>query len=215
MIRALIFDFDGLILDTESPPIDAWSAMHARAGLSFNRAEALRLIGHVDVPYDPWTAFPTDLDRGSLIEEHRALSRSILLKQPLLPGVRPCIEEARRLQLKLGVASNSSHKWVDGHLQRLGLFEFFAATRCRDDVANPKPDPSVYQLLLSALNVAPHEAIAFEDSHAGSLAAKRAGLWCVAVASPCTQDHDFTHADVQVESLAEIDLPALTQRFSG
>ncbi len=214
MIRALVFDFDGLILDTETPIVDAWVQLHAEAGLACARQEALDLIGEVDHDYDLWKAFSADISRETLEQQHRELTRAITRQQLLLPGVRERLDEARSLGLTLAVASNSSHRHVDGHLQRLGLFEYFATTRCRDDVARGKPEPDVYHAVLTTLGLQGCEAIAFEDSSAGSLAAKRAGLRCVTVPNPCTHHHDFSHADLRATSLAELSLKNLVARWA-
>ena len=115
--------------------------------------------------------------------------------------------------LPVAVASNSDHTWVEPHLNRLGLLDRFAFIACREDVRAPKPEPDLYKLVLENLGLRGHEAIAFEDSHAGSLAAKRAHLWCVAAPGPSTAHHDFAHTDLRVASLAEVTLPSLRQRF--
>lgn len=215
MIRALVFDFDGLILDTETPIIDAWVQVHVQAGLVCQRQEALDLIGEVDHEFDLWKAFGAEISRETLEQEHRKLTRAITSQQPLLPGVRESLDEARSLGLRLAVASNSSHRHVDGHLQRLGLFEYFSLTRCRDDVTRGKPEPDVYHAVIAALGVDSAEAIAFEDSKAGTVAAKRAGLRCVAVPNHCTRHHDFSHADLRLASLAEIELKNLVARWAS
>lgn len=213
MIRALVFDFDGLILDTETPLIEAWAEVHARAGLVYERAAAVGLIGHVDVDFDPWTSFGPEADRAALDRMHEKLLREFVARQPILPGVVTCLDEARQLGLRLGIASNSSHRHVDGHLARLGLAKYFEVVRCRDDVKAGKPEPDLYTAAVNHLGVAPNEAVAFEDSQAGSIAAKRAGLWCIAVPSRLTREHDFSHTDLCVESLADQPLAELLQRF--
>jgi len=214
MIRALVFDFDGLILDTETPIVDAWVQVHVEAGLSCARQQALDLIGEVDHSVDFWKAFGPDADRSALEQKMRQIKKARIEGQDLLPGVRDRLIEAHRLGLTLAIASNSPHRWVDGHLQRLGLFEYFSTTRCRDDVARGKPEPDVYHAVLTALGLEGREAIAFEDSSAGSLAAKRAGLRCVAVPNPCTHHHDFAHADLRATSLAELSLKNLVARWA-
>jgi HAD superfamily hydrolase (TIGR01509 family) len=214
MIRALVFDFDGLILDTETPILDAWEQVHADAGLACVRQEAMDLIGEVDHDYDLWRAFGPGADRHALKLEHRRLTREFLLTQPLLPGVQDRLDEARQLGLSLAIASNSSNSWVARNLPRLGLKEYFPTIRCRDDVPRGKPEPDVYLAVLAALGIEAHEAIAFEDSSAGSLAAKRAGLHCVAVPNDCTRHHNFAHADLRVASLAEISLRDLVKQWS-
>jgi HAD superfamily hydrolase (TIGR01509 family) len=213
MIRALVFDFDGLIIDTETPIIEAWAALHIEAGLPYTKADAAKIVGHVGIPFDPWAAFPPDVERTRLEDEHRKRSRAILAHQSLLPGVHTLLTTAREAGLLLGVASNSTHLWVDNHLKRLGLFDLFSAIKCRDDVAQGKPEPEVYLAVTAALGISPSEAVAFEDSTAGSMAAKRAGLWCVAVPNPSTLDHDFSHVDLKLNTLAETSVPDLLQRF--
>ena len=215
MIRALVFDFDGLILDTETCIIDAWVQVHAQAGLTCVRQEALDLIGEVDHEFDLWKAFGPDADRRALKQEHRRFTRAFLEKQTLLPGVLERLDEARQLGLSLAIASNSPHTWIDRHLPRLGLVEYFQTIRCRDDVVRGKPEPDVYHAVLAKLGLEGREAIAFEDSSAGSLAANRAGLRCVAVPNDCTRHHDFAHADLRVASLAEVSLNALLAQWSN
>lgn len=212
MIRALVFDFDGLIIDTETPLIDAWATMHARAGLEYPRDDAHRFVGRVDFDFNPWTAFGPDADREALDAEHRRLAREIVSRQSLLPGVLPLLRQARAAGLKLGVASNSSHRHVDGHLARLDLPPLFDVTCCREDVAVGKPDPALYRAVVGLLGVAPEEAVAFEDSTAGTQSARNAGLWVVAVPNPSTCDHDFSAAHLVLSSLAGTPLAHLLPR---
>ena len=215
MIRALVFDFDGLIVDTETPLIDAYADVHATHGQPFNRAEFLRGVGHVDFTFNPWRAFGPDADEAALETQRQQHNRTRTLAQPLLPGVVALLDAARVAHLRLAVASNSSHDHVEGHLKRLGLhtmFEFFA---CRGDAPSPKPEPDLYRLVLQKFGLRGHEAIAFEDSHTGSLAAKRANLWTVAVPNASTAHHDFPHVDLCVSSLAELTLPDLLARFGA
>jgi HAD superfamily hydrolase (TIGR01509 family) len=215
MIHALVFDFDGLILDTETPLIDAYAEVHAVHGVPFDRAAFIRSVGHAQYAFDPWHGFSPHADRAALELERRGLKDELLLRQPLLPGVVQLLDAARDRHLRIGLASNSEHTWVEPHLKRLGLharFEFFA---CREDAPSPKPEPDLYRLVLNHFGLRGHEAIAFEDSHTGTLAAKRANLHTVAVPNPSTAHHDFAHADVLLTSLAEITLDALIKKFTS
>jgi HAD superfamily hydrolase (TIGR01509 family) len=213
MIRALIFDFDGLILDTETPLIDAYAEVHAAHGVAFDRAAFLRSVGHADYAFDPWHGFSPHADRVALETERRARKDGLMLRQPILPGVTSLLVTARTEGLRLGLASNSNHAWVDAHLQRLGLFAHFDFIACREDAPSPKPEPDLYKLVLNRFGLRGHEGVAFEDSHTGSLAAKRANLWAVAAPNPSTAHHDFSHVDWLVTSLAEVGLAALHDRF--
>ncbi len=215
MIRALVFDFDGLILDTESALIGAYEDQHALHGLPFDRARFLESVGHADYAFDPWHAFEKRADRAALEAERRKRNRELELLLPILPGVTTLLEAGRAAGLRLGVASNSRHPHVEGHLQRLGLrgyFEFFA---CREDVPSPKPEPDVYRLVLGHFGLRGHEAIAFEDSQTGILAATRAGMHTVAVPGPSTVHHDFAQATMRVASLADVALPDLLARLGS
>jgi len=213
MIRALVFDFDGLIVDTETPLIDAYGDVHAAHGRPFDRREFLRSVGQPDFAFNPWHAFGAGADAAALEAQRHKHNHARILRQPLLPGIAALLDAARAARLRLAVASNSSHDHVEGHLRRLGLhasFEFFA---CRGDAPSPKPEPDLYKLVLQQFGLRGHEAIAFEDSHTGSLAAKRAHLWAVAVPNSSTGHHDFAHADLCVASLADVTLGALIARF--
>ena len=213
MIRALVFDFDGLILDTETPLIDAYAAVHAEHAVPFDRAAFLRSVGHADYAFDPWHGFSPHADRAALEVQRRALKDELLLRQPILPGVVALLEAARAAGLRIGLASNSEHAWVDPHLARLGLAGHFEFIACRGDAPSPKPEPDLYRLVLNRFGLRGHEAIAFEDSHTGSLAAKRANLWVVAVPNESTAHHDFAPADLKLTSLAEVALDKLIARF--
>lgn len=214
-MRALVFDFDGLILDTETPLIDAYGAVHARHGVPFDRTAFLRSVGHADYSFDPWHGFSPHADRAALEEERRQLKDELMLKQPILPGVVALLEAGKARGLRLGVASNSEHGWVEPHLRRLGLHGYFEFFACREDARSPKPEPDLYRLVLNRFGLRGHEAIAFEDSNTGLTAAKRANLWTVGVPNESTAHHDFSPADLVVKSLAEVDLPALIERFEA
>jgi HAD superfamily hydrolase (TIGR01509 family) len=123
--------------------------------------------------------------------------------------VHDYLAEAKRLGLHVGVASSSSRAWVHGHLTRLEISQHFLCIKCRDDVRHPKPDPALYQAALEALGVRPQEAIALEDSPHGIAAAKRAGLFCVAIPNPLTSQLSLAQADLQIASLAAMPLTRL------
>jgi HAD superfamily hydrolase (TIGR01509 family) len=215
MIRALIFDFDGLILDTETALIDAYGDVHGSHGVPFDKPLFTRSVGHADYAFDPWRGFGDGADRARLEAERLAFNKERNRTQPILPGVTALIDEAREAGLGIGLASNSSHAHVEGHLARLGLLDRFGFLACREDVAAPKPEPDLYLLVLDHFGIRGHEAIAFEDSHTGTLAAKRAGTWVVAVPNASTGHHDFGNADLRAASLADCRLAGLVARFGA
>ncbi|MEO7598134.1 MAG: HAD-IA family hydrolase [Opitutus sp.] len=213
MIRALVFDFDGLIVDTETPLIDSYGAVHEAHGVTFDRAVFIRSVGHADYAFDPWHGFSPHADRAALEVERRAIKDELLRLQPVLPGVTELLDAAVTAQLRIGLASNSEHAWVEPHLERVGMRDRFEFLACREDAASPKPEPDLYKLVLNHFGLRGHEAIAFEDSRTGSLAAKRAHLWAVAVPNVSTAHHDFSHADLLVSSMSDVRLEDLMKRF--
>jgi HAD superfamily hydrolase (TIGR01509 family) len=215
MIRALVFDFDGLILDTETALIDAYGDVHAAHDLPFDRPLFVSQVGHISYTFDPWRAFGPGADAQRLEGERRRFNRERNLRQQPLPGVVELIAAARVAGLRLGVASNSGHEHVDFHLKRIGLLDCFEFVACREDVASPKPEPDIYRLVIGQFGVRGAEAVAFEDSQTGVIAAKRAGLYVVAVPNSSTSTHDFSLADLCVDSLASIRLPDLEARLGG
>ena len=215
MIRALIFDFDGLVLDTETALIDAYGDVHRAHGLPFDRAVFTRSVGDADQTFDPWSQFGSRYDRDALEEKRQAFKRARNDELAALPGVAALLEQAGHAGLRIGLASNSGHPHVEGHLARIGLLARFEFIACREDVASPKPEPDLYRLVLGYFGVRGREAIAFEDSRVGSIAAKRAGVWVVAVPNASTGHHDFSHADLRVASLADCRLPELMARFAS
>ena len=217
-MRLVVFDFDGLILDTEAPVYDVWQAIYGEHGHTLEFARWAECIGTADT-FDPCAHLESllgrSVDAGALIRHHRTRTDALIAAQPILPGVRDYVEDARRLGVRLGVASSSSRRWVEGHLTRLGLREHFEVVRCADDVARVKPDPALYLAVLEATGVAAHQAVALEDSPNGVRAAKRAGLACIAVPNPLTARLDLAEADLRLGSLAELTLAELIARLSA
>jgi HAD superfamily hydrolase (TIGR01509 family) len=214
MIRALVFDFDGLIFDTETSLIDACELIHRQAGKNFSRQLAHEAVGRAALHYDQWAAFGDQADRASLEQDLKRLNQEFLSKQSVLPGVKDYLREGKNRGLKIGLASNSDHEHVEGHLTRLGLLEQFDYLRCIEDVPAGKPEPHLYRAVIEHFGVAGNEAIAFEDSEHGATSAKRAGLWCVAVPGPSSANHNLAHADLILKSLTDKPLSELLQKFS-
>jgi HAD superfamily hydrolase (TIGR01509 family) len=215
VIRALVFDFDGLILDTEVPVFTAWSETYERHGQRLSAEFWTSIIGYGDDHFDPLADLerrvgrPIDRDAVQVARRQRQLELTLALE--ILPGVREWRQEAAERGVRLGVASSSGRKWVTGHLERLGL-DGWDCVRCGDDVERTKPAPDLYLAALDCLGVAPDDAVAVEDSGVGVQAAKAAGLYCVAVPSSLTAGHDFSGADLVLGSLAEARFSEVAQR---
>jgi HAD superfamily hydrolase (TIGR01509 family) len=217
MIRAVVFDFDGLILDTEVPEFQTWQEIYRAHGCELALEVWATGLGTSADAFDPCAHLEAQLGRlldREIIHQHRRQRYLELLgTRTALPGVREYIAAAKQLGLHLGVASSSSREWVVGHLAALGIEAYFDCIKCRGDVLRVKPDPSLYQAVVEALALQPHEAIALEDSPHGVAAAKRAGLFCVAVPNPLTRQLSLAHADLLVSSLADLPLPQLLEHI--
>jgi HAD superfamily hydrolase (TIGR01509 family) len=208
-VQALIFDFDGLIVDTEGPGFRAWSELYESHGCSlpFEKYSAcIGTIGGFDLHAYLEEQSGRTFERSDLERACNARWLELMKDQQLLPGVAACVSTARARGLKLAIASSSTQKWVTRNLRRFGLVEQFDAVCTRDFVSAVKPDPALYLLALEKLAVSADEAIAFEDSPPGVLAAKRAGLFCIAIPNALTRGLSLDHADRRLNSLEEFDL---------
>lgn len=208
-IDALIFDFDGLIVDSETPGFQAWSEMFANHGCSlpFEKYSAcIGTIGGFDLHGYLEEQAGRPLDRAELERACNTRWLQLMHGRPLLPGIAACVFAARQRGLKLAIASSSTRKWVTRNLRKFGLLDQFDAVCTSDDVSAVKPDPALYLLALERLGVTADAAIAFEDSPNGILAAKRAGIFCIAIPNPLTKDLPLELADRRVRSLEEFSL---------
>ena len=212
-IKAIIFDFDGVILETEGPVHQSWAELYQEFGLTLSMEVWAQVIGAGENVFDPLEDIERQIGRLENLEDValRRLQREneLVSAQTVLPGVTDILQDARRLGLRVGLASSSSCSWVVGHLRRLGLLEYFAVIRAADDVQRTKPDPELYLAALHGLGVPASLAFAVEDSPNGVSAARRAGLFCVAVPHHLTRDLPLDHADMRLESLSTISLENL------
>lgn len=219
MIKGVVFDFDGLILDTEIPAFHAWQSIFAQNGCELTLAAWSDYIGRSPDTFDPCDRLETCLgqpvDHARLRKEQIEHETRLITMESALPGVTTLIDEVRTLGLRLGIASSSSRDWVMGHLQRLGLVARFDCIVCSDDVNHTKPAPDLYVAAVNALGIASTAAIALEDSPHGVTAAKAAGLFCVAVPNALTRHLSFEHADVMLDSLQDVTFQDLVAMLEG
>jgi HAD superfamily hydrolase (TIGR01509 family) len=217
-VRAVVFDFDGLVLDTETSIYTAWSeAFEAHGCVPLTLEEwsaevgttrALDLVGIMESRAER----PIDVDA---MHAARMARRDELLEgETLLPGVERWLDDAHAAGFGVAIASSSEPDWVHGHLVRLGVRDRFGHLSCREERVPPKPAPDVYLRACDVLGVAPAQALAVEDSPNGVAAAKTAGLWCVAVPNGVTASLDFSAADLVLPSLADCSLAGVLERLA-
>jgi len=218
VVRAIVFDFDGLILETEEPIYRSWVEVYQAHGEELPFDQWVQIVGSTTSRFNPQHHLESLLGRPlsrEVLERRVGRRTSMILAQTVLPGVVDHIEAARELGLKLGVASSSTGDWVKAHLERLGILHCFDCVRCRDDVVNAKPEPDLYLAALECLDVQASEALAIEDSPNGITAARRAGLRCVAVPNAVTARLDLSGADLVTGSLADLSLAELIERLES
>ena len=207
-LQAIIFDFDGVCIDTETARYQSWQRIFESYGHELPLGEWVKNIGQA-----AWVSHPFDilqhltgrlLDREALDALHRVGEIEIANSLPLQPGFADRLREAGALSISCAIASSSSHRWVDGHLERRGLIGQFKAIVCREDTGAHKPDPRPYLAALERLGVSSANAVVVEDSPTGIASARAAGLYCIGVPCNLTRDMDLSAADRIVKSLEEV-----------
>ncbi len=218
MIKALIFDFDGLIMDTELPAVDGWKAIYAEYGQEFPLQTWIRaVVGVSDAHFDAaaylvaLTGLTLDLD--ALRSRALAYREQVQSTLPALPGVNDYIKTGHRLGLRLAIASSSGRARLEGYLRQLGLLSDFDVIVCREDVQCIKPYPDLFLKARDMLDLRTDEVLIFEDSQNGILAANRAGMRVVAVPNPITAHDMLEGASLLLGSLADMPLEKLLQQF--
>jgi HAD superfamily hydrolase (TIGR01509 family) len=219
MTRALFFDFDGLILDTEVPEYRAWQEVYATHGVELPRAEWTAIIGVRVGTFDPYARLEElvghPVDRAAVRATRRARFEELMAAQTVLPGVTAYLDDAVRLGLRVAVVSSSSRQWITRYLAQVGLADRFEAILCADDVADVKPSPELYLKALATVGVTCDAAVALEDSPNGIAAAVAAGIRCVAVPNGMTADLDLSAAHLRILSLAEVRLEEVLERVAS
>jgi len=210
LIRALLLDFDGLILDTEKSCFEAWQQLYATYDQTYALEDFLVIVGTTNDAHDPLTLLSQrigcPLDREASHARLRELQATRNHTLAPMPGVVALLDQAQQLGLRLAVASSSSHDWVESHLRRLDLRHRFEYLVNRVGSLRAKPEPDIYLQALRLLGLDAREALAIEASHNGSLAALRAGLRCLVVPNSITRSQDFSHTTLRRDSLAGLDL---------
>lgn len=214
MIKGIVFDFDGLIIDTESLWYSAFNEVLQDYGMELPVEVFAQCVGTSD---EALHAFIEEKLGAESIETIVKLARenhSLKTEQlEIRDGVKEYLTEAKTAGLQIGLASSSHREWVEGFLKKLGIRDYFSVIKTGDEVERIKPDPTLYLLAIEALGVAPQEAVAFEDSPNGARAATAAGLHCVIVPNESTKDLPFDKYSMRLESMAEVSLSEVIRQL--
>ena len=216
-MKAILFDFDGTILDTEYPEYVAWRTVYDSYGCTLPMDKWTDCIGRGAATFDPYAELEMQcgrpMDREAVRTVRRAHFGELMREMPLLPGIEALLIEARESGLLCAIVSSSPRDWITRFLPQYGIEPYFHCYCTGNEVANTKPDPDLYLLALERLQVSPADVIAIEDSPNGVRAARQAGIFCVAVPNQITRDLSFDHAPHVFPSLDGVTLAHLRGRW--
>jgi HAD superfamily hydrolase (TIGR01509 family) len=216
-VRAILLDFDGTMLETESSSYGSWRELLAEHGYELTPetwAAAVGTIGGLDPLALLEEHLGTQVDREVLEQRARARHHQQLEDEVLRPGIPLLVEQARERGVRTAIVTSASQWWVRGHLRRLGLDEEWQHVISADrDPERAKPAPLLYLEAAELLGVDPAEAVAIEDSPNGVKAAKAAGMQVVAFPNPVTEAMDLGEADAIVADLDGLGLDGLLERL--
>lgn len=213
--EAILFDFDGTLVDTEWQIYLAWKHFYAREGQELPIEVYVQCIGS---DFDTWSpkthlenltgrAFDweaLDLSRNKEI-------RASLAGQGAVEGVRELLDKLSG-KVPMAVVSSSSHDWVDGWLERLDLTSYFDATICQGDAPRIKPAPDLYLQAAKVVGLSPEKCLVIEDSVNGCLSAKAADMQAYALPNRITRVSDFSLADRVFQTMPSLSI-ALCEIF--
>ncbi|EKN66125.1 HAD superfamily hydrolase [Neobacillus bataviensis LMG 21833] len=205
-IKAVIFDFDGTIIDTETIWFHVFQELlEEKFKLDLPLEEFAKSIGTTDDEFfqyiESQIGMKINLNEINTLAKERFLEKKGILE--VREGVKEKLDEAKGLGYKIGLASSSSREWVEGFLKQFDLWEYFSVIKTSEDVDKVKPDPELYLKALEELRVEPQEALAIEDSLNGALAAIEAGMTCIVIPNQVTAFLNFHEKAIRSETFAD------------
>jgi HAD superfamily hydrolase (TIGR01509 family) len=218
-IKGIIFDFDGLICDTETPELRAWETLFADYRLIFPFERYEETIGAVHNDETPFIFLEEmlhhSINRSEVKEKFNLVRNKLINLEPIRPGILNYIKQSQDFGLEIGLASSSPRSWIDYHLERLAISEYFGCIKTFNDVSKTKPDPELYIKALACMNLNNNEVLALEDSPNGVKAAKKAGIYVAVFPNEVTKIFAFDEADLIINSLEEMAFVELIKVFSN
>ncbi|MWV43260.1 HAD-IA family hydrolase [Paenibacillus sp. HJL G12] len=217
MIKAVVFDFDGLMVDTETPAYHAFCKVYGEYGKELPLEMYAQCVGTSFDVFNPYTYLAEILqhtvDPEVIRKQVDVRYKEMLQHIQPRPGVVEYLSEAKELGLKIGLASSSYFNWLEPYLTKFDLHGYFDSINTADLVQEVKPNPELYLLSLRKLEVEPEEAISFEDSLNGFTAAKKAGLHTVIVPNEMTSTFPFEDYDLKIPSMESMGLKEVILRL--
>ncbi len=207
-IRGLIFDFDGVLVDTEWAIYQSWVRLYEREGQQISIETYSPCLGAGYSHWDPaahlekLTGKRYDWEKETPVRQ--AQIEADLAEMGLMPGALELLDWCAEQGLGITVASSSSRRWVQGWLERLGIFERFQGTFCRTDGYAVKPNPALFLAAQRCLGLPAEQCLIIEDTENGTISAQNAGIPCVAIANRMTAGTNLSRATWREEGLASL-----------
>jgi|LakMenEpi03Aug12_release.lakeMendotaPanAssembly.Ray.scaffolds.fasta_scaffold121295_3 HAD superfamily hydrolase (TIGR01509 family) len=208
-IQALIFDMDGVLIDSEPLHLKAYQETLKDFGITFTEQENRPFLGRVDLELAEHLVSRHQLPINALQlvdSKEENLARLFSSQLVPMPGVIEVLEHAQRLSIACAVASSATLPTIELITQRLSISRYFQTLTSGDEVPHGKPAPDVYLLAATRIGVLPINCLVIEDSFNGVLAAKAAGMKCIAIPCPTTRHQDHTKADKILGTLESLNL---------
>jgi sugar-phosphatase len=220
MLRAAIFDMDGLLADTEPLWHEVECAIYATVGLNITAEECMQTMGmRVDEAVNYWferAPWPGETPAELTVRIVTAMVAAIRERTAPMPGATDLIARLRTAGWSLAIASSSPYAIIEAVVDRCGFADVFDVIHSAQDEDSGKPHPAIYLTAAAKLGVAPQDCLALEDSANGLIAAKAARMTCVVVPMPdARHDPRWGMADLVVDSLADVDAAALAGLQAG
>ena len=206
--RGIIFDFDGVLVDTEWAIYQFWVQLYAREGQEISIATYSPCLG---AGYSHWnpaehleklTGKKYDWDVET--PARQAVLEADLARSGLMDGAAELLDWCAGQGIGLTVASSSSRRWVQGWLERLGIYERFAGVFTRTDGYAVKPNPALFLAAQQCLGVPKEDCLIVEDSENGTISARNAGIPCVAIPNRMTENSNLSRATYRFPSLSAL-----------
>lgn len=208
MIKVVIFDLDGVLIDSEALNIQSVVDAFRKVGVELDETKKNYIIGRHPIDYFPIfgknhgisSEMLKTIDESRHEDFHALWSKVVVL----MPGAKKIIPYLKSKKIIIVLATSSSRNAVNKFLNKFNFSKSFSLIITKDDVTKRKPDPQVYNLAKQKVNVKNNEIIVIEDTQLGVESAKSAGLTCVAIPNKYTNSQDFSKADYILKSLEEL-----------
>lgn len=211
-VKALIFDMDGVLIDSEPLHLLAYQRYLADFGLTFLEEDNHNFLGMKDLDCAKHLLKRHKLEMTAIefVQRKEAVLHQLFKEQlQVQPGVLQTLEKTSQLQIPTAIASSATMPTIELVVELTGTRKYFQYLCSGDEVPNGKPAPDVFLLAAQRLGQNPSECLVIEDTFNGVCAAKAAGMMCIAIPCQATRHQDFAHADLVLSGMAEVNLVEL------